>query len=210
MHTLRIAALTCAIARPASSIAAQDRPPDVRELASALAEERARVAELKAELERRSKALADLSERVTSILGGPPPPEPQPVPAATPARVTDEPVALAPTPSRFDFYGDARVRYHGIRQDFPGCVGCPDRNRERLRLRVGAEGRLSPDFAAGFGFSAGDIDDPNTVYVTLANNFGRKAATWDRGYVEYHPVKAPWLDVTAGKFAYTWMRSPMT
>src|SRR5262249_29388235 len=28
--------------------------------------------------------------------------------------------------------------------------------------------------------------------------------------VEYHPTKAPWVQLTAGKFPCTWVRSPMT
>jgi hypothetical protein len=56
----------------------------------------------------------------------------------------------------------------------------------------------------------GELNDPNTVYVNLGNNFSRKVASRDRGFVEHHPVKAPWIDLTAGKFPYTWLRSSMT
>ena len=77
-------------------------------------------------------------------------------------------------------------------------------------MRFGAEGLLAPDFRAVIGFGVGELNDPNTVYVNLGNNFSRKVATWDRGFVEYHPTKAPWMDLTAGKFPYTWVRSSMT
>jgi hypothetical protein len=121
----------------------------------------------------------------------------------------DTPSAPTVAVPRFDFYGDTKVRYETLTQDYAGCVGCPDRKRGRLRLRFGVEGRLAPDFKAVMGFSVGELNDPNSVYVNLGNKFSRKVATWDRGYVEYHPVKAPWLDVTAGKFPYTWIRSSM-
>jgi hypothetical protein len=106
-------------------------------------------------------------------------------PAAPPAEKT----AAAVPPPRFDLHGESKVRYETLQQDYPGCEGCPNRQRGRLRLRFGAEGRLAPDFRAVVGFGVGELNDPNTVYVNLGNNFSRKVASWDRGFVEYHPVK---------------------
>lgn len=180
-------------------ITAQEQSAEVREIASALAGERARIEDLKAELDRRSAVLADLTRRLEVLMPQPPPPAAVAAPAPAP-----------PAPPRFEFYGESKVRYETLRQGFPGCEGCPDRKRGRLRLRFGALGRLAPDFTAVVGFGVGEINDPNTVYVNLGNNFSRKAATWDRGYVEYHPVRARWMNLTAGKFPYTWLRSSMT
>src|SRR5260370_9572566 len=52
---------------------------------------------------------------------------------------------------RFRFTGDVRLRYDGIFQTYSGCLGvnCADRNRPRLRLRLGVEGRLNEDFYGG-------------------------------------------------------------
>jgi hypothetical protein len=198
--TVRLACLGTMLLTP-SALLAQEQPPDVRDIASALADERARIAELKAELDRRSAVLADLTRRLESLS----PPQPAPPTGNAPP---SQPVAAAPP--RFEFYGESKVRFETLRQDFQDCVGCPDRKRGRLRLRFGAEGRLAPDFKAVIGLGVGEINDPNTVYVNLGNNFSRKVATWDRGYVEYHPAKARWMDLTAGKFPYTWLRSSMT
>jgi Putative porin len=180
----------------------QDQP-EIGDVASALAAERARIAELQSELEHRSAALAELARRLEAIA---------PASAATqaPAAPPAEKTAAAVPPPRFDLYGESKVRYETLQQDYPGCEGCPNRQRGRLRLRFGAEGRLAPDFRAVVGFGVGELNDPNTVYVNLGNNFSRKVASWDRGFVEYHPVKAPWIDLTAGKFPYTWLRSSMT
>lgn len=194
-------ALTFAAPLPAG---AQQPPPDVQAIASALAEERARIAELKAELDRRSALLADLTHRIETIA----PTAPAPAPAAP--TTAPAPAEQAAAPPRFQFYGDTKVRYETLHQDFPNCAGCPHRQRGRLRLRFGAEGRLAPDFTAAVGLAVGEINDPNTVYVNLGNNFSRKVASWDRGYVEYHPTKARWMNLTAGKFPYTWLRSSMT
>ena len=193
----------------ASVVAAQEQTPDLRAIAAALAAERDRINDLKAELERRSAVLSELTQRLGNLL---PPAAPPAVPA--PANVEERPAPVAapppPPPPRFDFYGEAKVRYETLQQHFADCVGCPNRQRGRLRLRFGAEGRLAPDFRAVFGFGVGEVNDPNTVYVNLGNNWSRKVATWDRGFVEYHPAKAKWLDLTAGKFPYTWLRSSMT
>jgi arsenate reductase len=183
----------------ATTTRAQEQAPDVRALAAAVADEQARIAMLQQELEQQSATLTELTRQLQSLAPPPPPPPPAlpvPVPAAT--------------PPPFAFYGDAKVRYETLNQDYPGCIGCPDRKRGRLRLRLGADGRLAPDFRAVVGFGIGEINDPNTVYVNLGNNFSRKVATWDRGFVEYQPRKARWMDLTAGKFPYTWVRSSMT
>ena len=196
------------LARP-SPLFAQDQSTTVRELAQALADEEARISALKTELDQATAALEDLSRRLREIAPTPlQPTTPQPPLVFVPA--TPPPVPTAAEIPRFGFYGDAKVRYETLQQDFPGCIGCPNRKRGRLRLRFGAEGRLAPDFKAVMGFGTGDLNDPNTVYVNLGNNFSRKVASWDRGYVEYHPTKASWMDLTAGKFPYTWIRSSMT
>jgi hypothetical protein len=206
-----IACGAAAVVLLSSTVRAQDQPAEIRALASALVDEQARIAELRAELERRSSVLADLSSRLEHLA-------PTAAPSAQTVTPADQattaspavPAPSAPAVPRFDFYGDTKVRYETLTQDYAGCVGCPNRKRGRLRLRLGVAGRLSPDFTAAMGFSVGELNDPNSVYVNFGNKFSRKVATWDRGYVEYRPVKAPWLDLTAGKFPYTWIRSSMS
>jgi hypothetical protein len=204
-HCLMIAALVAGLIP--STARAQDQSADVRELASLVGSQQARIEELKAELERQSAALAELTRRlealtpaVTNAQGGTPPLAPE---------ITPEPL-LTDFARRFQFYGDTKVRFETLNQSFPGCIGCPDRRRGRLRLRLGVEGNLTPDFKAVMGLGVGELNDPNTVYVNLGSDFSRKVISWDRAYVEYHPAKAKWMDLTAGKFPYTWIRSSMT
>jgi len=85
------------IAAPAR---AQEQPPEVHALASALADEQARVAELKAELDRRSAALADLARRLELLAASA---------TTVPPPSAERPSAPASAPSRFEFYGDSRV-----------------------------------------------------------------------------------------------------
>jgi|GEM_PF-6046094 len=212
MRRIVLSVLVVAWAISASTALAQEPTTDLREIAAALAKEQARISELQAELDQRRAALAELARRLPadkSAQG-----DAQALATAAPVAVkpvvVKEVAAVAPASApRFEFYGDTKVRYETLNQDYPGCIGCPDRKRGRLRLRFGAEGNLSPDFKAVMGFSAGEINDPNSVYVNLGNKFSRKVVTWDRGYIEYRPQAARWLDLTAGKFPQTWVRSSM-
>jgi hypothetical protein len=113
----------------------QDQP-EIGDVASALAAERARIAELQSELEHRSAALAKLARRLEAIA-------PASVSTQAPAAAPAERTAAAVPPPRFDFYGESKVRYETLQQDYPGCEGCPNRQRGRLRLRFGVGTRLS-------------------------------------------------------------------
>ena len=44
----------------------------------------------------------------------------------------------------------------------------------------------------------------------MTNFFDRKTIALDRGFITYNPVAHKWVSVTGGKFAYTWIRTPMT
>src|SRR5437868_3847814 len=62
---------------------------------------------------------------------------------------------------RFRLTGDIRVRGDSFFQSYPGCNAtsagriCADRNRVRLRVRFGMEGKLNEDFVGGFAIANG-------------------------------------------------------
>jgi hypothetical protein len=107
--------------------------------------------------------------------------------------------------NRFRLNGDVRVRYENFIQDFTKI-----RHRERIRLRAGFEGNLSEDFYGGLYFATGALNDPISTNETLTGFFERKNIGWDRGWITFQPRDAKWLQLTGGKFAFTWMRTPMT
>jgi len=108
---------------------------------------------------------------------------------------------------RFRFGGDVRVRYENFFQDVNGFH---PRHRERIRARLGVEGKLSEDFTGGVYLATGALTDPTSTNETLTNAFERKTVGWDRGWITFQPHNAKWLQLTGGKFAYTWIRTPNT
>src|SRR5215470_14148061 len=112
---------------------------------------------------------------------------------------------LASAFGRFRFTGDVRVRGESFFQQ-----GTQDRNRGRIRVRLGLEGALNQDFIGGLAIATGSQGDPTTTNETLTNFFDRKTIALDKGYITYNPVKHPWFSATGGKFAYLWQRTPVT
>jgi Putative porin len=113
--------------------------------------------------------------------------------------------ALQTLAGRFRFYGDVRVRGESFIQS-----GVPDRNRARIRVRLGVDGQLNQDFLAGISVATGSLGDPSSTNETLTNVFDRKTIALDRGFITYNPVAHKWLSLTGGKFAYTWQRTSVT
>jgi len=120
--------------------------------------------------------------------------------------------AVESTVNRFRLSGDVRVRGESFFQD-----GAQDRWRSRIRLRLGIDGKLGEDFTGGMYIASGavangapDFKDPVSTNETLTSFFERKTVGFDRGWVTYNPVKAKWLSLTGGKFAYSWNRTVLT
>ncbi len=109
--------------------------------------------------------------------------------------------------ARFRFSGDIRVRGEDIFQDCPACV---TRNRARIRVRFGVDGRLNENFIGGLSLATGSLGDLTSANETFSNFFERKTIGLDRGYITFNPVAARWLSLTGGKFAYTWARTSLT
>jgi len=108
---------------------------------------------------------------------------------------------------RFRFTGDVRLRGESFFQD---CSGCFNRNRARMRARFGVEGKLNDDFLGGIYLATGSLGDSNSTNETITNFFDRKTIGLDRAYIVYQPTELHWLQLTGGKFAYTWQRTSVT
>ncbi|MBZ5597268.1 MAG: putative porin [Acidobacteriia bacterium] len=115
--------------------------------------------------------------------------------------------ALSDALGRFRFSGDVRLRGESI---FQGASGLADRNRARIRARFGFESKLNEDFSAGVFIATGSLGDLTSANESLTNFFNRKTIGLDRAFITYQPVAHNWLQVTGGKFAYTWSRTSLT
>lgn len=135
--------------------------------------------------------------------------------------------ALEGLVNRFRFTGDVRVRYENFFQgEFIGAIdpvegsviaNFPPRHRPRIRLRFGVQGQLNQDFSGGLILASGTLGsgnptltDPVSTNESLTSFFERKAVGFDRGWITYNPQAHKWLELTGGKFAYTWARTVMT
>ncbi len=112
---------------------------------------------------------------------------------------------LETTLGRFRWNGDLRVRGESFFQQ-----GVADRNRARIRVRFGFDGKLSEDFFAGVSLASGIIADPTSTNESFNNFFEKKTIGIDRGYITYNPRAHKWLALTGGKFAYSWTRTSDT
>jgi hypothetical protein len=113
--------------------------------------------------------------------------------------------ALEDLVGRFRFNGDVRLRGESFFQD-----NVADRNRARIRVRFGFDGKLNEDFTAGVAIATGSLGDPTTTNETLSGFFDRKTIGLDKGFITYNPVRHRWFSATGGKFAYLWQRTSVT
>ncbi len=125
--------------------------------------------------------------------------------------------ALEGVVNRFRFSGDVRVRGESFMQSYTGCPtgSCEDRWRARIRARFGVEGKLNEDITGGLFFATGTLSagsptftDPISTNDTLTGFFEKKAIGVDRAWVTYNPLAHKWLNLTGGKFAFNWQRTP--
>ncbi len=163
---------------------------DQAQTAATQAQQTAAAAEQKAELATSNSA--DVKTALTSV--------------ATKTQDQDRQLsALEALAGRFRFSGDVRVRGENYNQQ-----NAQDRNRARIRVRFGIDGRLNEDFSGGFAIATGSLGDPTSTNETLTSAFDRKTIGLDRGFITYNPVAHSWFSATGGKFAYTWQRTSQT
>lgn len=127
-------------------------------------------------------------------------------PPANPGTVAGAPADAPKTLwDRIHPFGDIRLRVEGNRNR----PGLDDRNRARVRFRLGAEIDLHEDVVAGFRVTTGELDDPNSSHQTLDEVFNRYDFNLDSAYMRYAPS---WLEgayAIGGKFEHLFVRNPI-
>ena len=99
--------------------------------------------------------------------------------------------------------GDFRARH----ESNMGLDSAADRHRERLRLRLGAEYKLSSELKVGARLITGNSDDPNSSHHTMSNVFNSLEFSLDRAYLTYEPNWASNMWLKVGKFPNFLQRS---
>lgn len=182
----------------------QDAQQKLQQLQTSTAETQSQVAKFQSTTDQQQDTVGKLKADVTDV---------QTTLTNTAIQTQDEQKRVSGLESvlgRFRWTGDVRVRQEDFFQDYGGCAACVWRPRERIRVRLGVEGKLSDDFIAGAFLATGAIFDPTSTNETLTNAFERKTISLDRGYITYQPKDHKWLQLTGGKFAFTWVRTPQT
>ena len=93
---------------------------------------------------------------------------------------------------RWKWKGDFRVRNENIDQELS-----VERNRSRVRVRLGFDAEVNPTVKAGFQFATTESGDARSSNQTLGDVNSRKALDLDLAYVEWAPNAA--TKVTLGK-----------
>ena len=89
--------------------------------------------------------------------------------------------------------GDVRFRNELIEQQDK-----KDDFRWRLRARIAAEAEINEAWSAAIGLASGSLD-PISTNQTLTSGFSRKSIMLDLAYVDFHPKRAPGLNMIGGK-----------
>jgi hypothetical protein len=104
-------------------------------------------------------------------------------------------IALSDSVKSLTFYGDGRLRYENIDQgnhyEAPVVY-----DRERYRLRFGADYKYSDNFKAGFELESGTTND--SANQTMGSMFTKASINIGKIYLRYDPTD--WATFYAGKF----------
>ncbi len=110
-----------------------------------------------------------------------------------------QPVATPDWVANIKLKGDVRVRHEWDKNK-----GLQDNSRERIRTRLGLEGKANNKFKAGIGIATGLTSDPRSRDVTFGNSStantpgAGKDIILDYAYGQFTPFSG--LTLTAGKF----------
>lgn len=100
--------------------------------------------------------------------------------------------------------GDVRVRYENIHiEDEPD--NGRDRDRQRIRARLGAFTQVNPEVEAGIQIASGGGKDARSTNQDLSDYFNKKDLWLDLAYIDFHPLQVPGLKVFGGKMKQPWV-----
>ena len=102
--------------------------------------------------------------------------------------------------NRWKWKGDIRFRNEEIDQQFS-----PDRNRNRIRVRMGATAIINDNAKAEVAFTTTENGDARSGNQTLSDVNSKKSFDLDLAYVEYN--LSPEAKLVVGKQKYPWFKT---
>jgi len=104
------------------------------------------------------------------------------------------------------FAGDMRVRQETIDVDGePDFTGSRNKDRQRIRARLGAFSKPNPEVETGIQVASGNSADRRSTNQDMNDYFDKKSVWLDLAYINYTPVAVPGLKAFAGKMKQPWM-----
>jgi hypothetical protein len=82
-----------------------------------------------------------------------------------------------------------------------------DRNRSRLRARLGVTARVAEGVTAGLRLATGSATDRVSTNQTLGQNFNRYSFLVDQAWLRLDPV--PWFSASAGRMPNPWLSTDL-
>ena len=107
--------------------------------------------------------------------------------------------------AKTQFKGDVRIRQETIKIDGEPNNGGRDKDRQRIRARLGAYTEINPQVDTGIRIATGNNDDARSTNQSLDNYFDKKSIWLDQGYVDYHPDAIKNLHIVGGKMPQQWV-----
>ena len=107
--------------------------------------------------------------------------------------------------AKTQFKGDVRFRHETVKIDGTPNNGGKDKDRERIRARLGAYTEINPQVDTGIRIATGSSDDARSTNQDLDGYFNKKSIWLDLGYIDYHPTQIKNLHVIGGKMLQPWV-----
>lgn len=105
--------------------------------------------------------------------------------------------------TKTQFKGDVRVRQETIKID--GQNDSQDKNRQRIRARLGAYTEINPQVSTGIRIATGGSNDARSTNQDLDGYFVKKDLWLDLGYIDYAPTAVKNLHIIGGKMLQPWV-----
>ena len=101
--------------------------------------------------------------------------------------------------------GDMRVRHDYINIEDEAKSDGRDKDRQRIRARLGAFAQVNPEVEAGIQVASGNSGDARSTNQDMNDYFSKKSVWLDLAYIDYHPAAVPGFKGFAGKMKQPWV-----